>query len=735
MLRHALRAAALAVALLLLAAPAAAHGYIVRAIPEDRAALERAPLRVQVWFSESLEPEFSLITVANAAGEVIASAPANPETPALLAVRLPPGLPDGAYSVDMRIAFASDGHVINERRVFFVGETAGDLAGAAASDAAIPLEVVWRALSLGGGLLLLGAGALYVLVLVPAWGSAHYPAGLLPPRVMKALNGVLLAALLAALAGNFVALLQQSMAFFDAGPGRVLSEGLWEIVRVGTRFGDTWNMRMLLLAVVGGLWGASLWARREQPALVRAFWAAGAWASALLLGTYSLAGHAAGSPVLPWFALANDWLHLAAVALWAGGLAALVLVLPFALRPYAGEERRQALIAALNRFSPLAFVSALVVVATGVFASLIWVTAPDQVTTRYGWTLLGKLVLVAALLGLGALHRAALNPARYARLAALGATLGGPKRTLVAEALLALAVLGAAALLSATPVPRPEIASAPAPTATIAVDDLQVTLTLAPGGPGVNSYDVYVGRDGAPADGLTVAVRLVDPARDLRSAWQIADAGGDGLYVAAGADLDRSGPWLALVDVRDGETVSRAAFPFDISADAAVQTVRPPTFANLLALAGVAAAGAYALLPLLRRGWNKLDRSPLALALLAGSLLLAAGVVVGGVLLSLQSDAVLQSTTQPLPTVVNPALPDQASLERGREALGAVCPGWPASGEFRELVERLPRLRDEDLSAALNDGWRTLPACDPASLEAVRWDVVNALRAMEPYGE
>ncbi len=735
MRRHALRVAALAVLLLLLAAPAAAHGYIVRAIPEDRASLDRAPLRVQVWFSEALEPEFSLITVANAAGDVIASAPADPETPALLAVRLPPGLPDGAYSVDMRIAFASDGHVINERRVFFVGESAGDLAGATATDSAVPLEVVWRALSLGGGLLLSGVSALYLLVLVPAWGNARYPAGLLPPRVMTALNGVMLAGLLAALAGNLLALLQQSMAFFDADPGRVLSAGLWQIVRGGTRFGDTWNMRMLLLAAVAGLWGASLWARREQPGLVRAFWAAGAWASALLLGAYSLAAHAAGSPVLPWFALANDWLHLAAVALWAGGLAALVLVLPFALRPTIGEERRQALVAALNHFSPLAFVSALVVIATGVFASLLWVTAPDQITTRYGWTLIGKVLLVVALLGLGALHRAALHPARYARLAAVSAKLGGPKRTLAVEAALAVAVLGAAALLSATPVPRPDFVSAPAPTASAAVDEVEVTLTLAPGGPGVNSYDVYVERDGAPADGLTVAVRLVDPARDLRSAWHVADAGGDGLYVAAGADIDRAGPWLALVDVGDGESVSRVAFPFEISADAAVQTVRPPTLVNLLALAGVAAAGVYALLPLLRRGWNRLDRGPLALALLAGSLLLAVGLIAGGVLLSLQSDAALRSTTQPLPAVVNPALPDQTSLERGREALGVVCPAWPESGELRELVERLPRLRDEDLYAALNDGWRGLPACDPAAPQAVRWDVVNALRAMEPYGE
>lgn len=727
-------AGVLMLALLALAVPLWAHGFIIRAIPEDRAALERAPLRVQVWFSEPLEPEFSQITVSNAAGAVIATASADPEDPALLAVRLPPGLPDGAYSVDLRIAFASDGHVINERRVFFVGE-AGDLAGSAAPDAVVTLEVVWRALSLGGALVLLGAGALYTLVLVPAWGSRAYPAGLLPPRVMTALDAVMLGALLAVLAGSLLALLQQTMAFFDADAGRVLGEGLWTVVRTGTRFGDTWNIRLMVLGVTAGLWGAAVWARRSQPGMVRPFWAAGAWASALLLGTFSLSSHAAGSPVLPWLALANDWLHLCAAGAWAGGLAALALVMPAALRPLQGEERRLALLAALNRFSPLAFGAALLVIATGIFSSLIWVTEPSQATTRYAITLIAKVVLVLALLGLGALHRAALNPARYAQLASWERKLGGPKRTVYIEAALGLVVVGAAALLSATPVPRPDVISAPAPTATAAVGGQQITLTLSPGGPGVNSTDIYVQQAGQPAGGQTVSVRITDPARDWRGAWHPADPAGDGLYVAANADLDRAGPWLALVDVREGDQLARAAFPLEVSEDAALQLTRPPTFGNLLALAAVALVVAYVLWPLLRRGWRKLDRSPLALGLAAGAAALAVVIVLGGLWLSGQSDAVFQAYNSPLPSVVNPVLPDQASLERGRAALAASCPGWVDSREFGELVERLPRLRDEELWAAVNDGWRTLPACDAALTDAARWDIVNTVRSLEPQDE
>jgi hypothetical protein len=221
----------------------------------------------------------------------------------------------------------------------------------------------------------------------------------------------------------------------------------------------------------------------------------------------------------------------------------------------------------------------------------------------------------------------------------------------------------------------------------------------------------------------------------VRGPWHPADAAGDGLYVAANADVDRPGAWLALVDVRNGDRLTRAAFPLAISADAAIQLTRPPTVGNLLALLAVALGVVYVLWPFARRGWNKLDRSPLALALLAGGALLVVLVVAGTIWLSQQSDAVFQAYNNPPPAVSNPVLPDQASLERGRAAMSAACAGWAGSRELDELVERLGRLRDEDLWQATGEGWRTLPPCDAALPEITRWDIVNALRSLEPQPE
>ncbi|RMG87129.1 MAG: copper resistance protein CopC, partial [Chloroflexi bacterium] len=74
------------VALVLLVVPVAAHGYVVRAIPDDRAVLERAPTRLQYWFSEALEPDFSTINVRDQNGNIIASGGVSPDNSTLLQV-------------------------------------------------------------------------------------------------------------------------------------------------------------------------------------------------------------------------------------------------------------------------------------------------------------------------------------------------------------------------------------------------------------------------------------------------------------------------------------------------------------------------------------------------------------------------------------------------------------------------------------------------------------------------
>ncbi|MBE2272288.1 MAG: CopD family protein, partial [Anaerolinea sp.] len=694
-------------------------------IPENRAVLERSPARVSYWFSEDLEPEFSTITVRDSAGTVIADGGVAPESDSLLTARLPSNLPDGAYIVDLRLAFASDGHVIAESRTFFVGAASGGVSGTGTESSVVVPEVLWRAALLISTLLLFGTFTTYALVLVPAWGSSTYPAGWLPPRVINRLAWIIGVSLLGAFVASIAALLQQTSVFFGADLGRVIGDGLWNVVRIGTRFGDTWNARLLLLGVIAALFGASLYFRRENPALLRPLWVASAWGMALVLGAWSVSAHAAGSLTLAWVALISDWLHGMASGFWVGGLAALTLVLPVALQPYTGESRRTALLAALNRFSPIAATGLIVVVTTGVYNALNWFYRPADLATGYGGSLAIKLLLVALLIGVGAVHHMALR--RYERFLNLTRRAREFLPTLRLESGLVLAVLIAVGWLSATPPPDPDLAgeTLPAPRLSADVNGYTLSASITPGGPGVNTYDVVITRDGAPVDGLTLRAQFADPARDWRGEWHLLEDVGDGLYAAVGDDLNQAGAWWTLIDVAD----ARTAFTVSIDPAAAVIQQRPPNVAQLAALLTVIAALGYAAYPLARRVYKTLDLSPAAVTVAVITVGACAVISVVGMVAAFAVQQNYAATVSPPPSIVNTVLPDQASLDRGTALLTAACPAWLAdSPDLDALAERLGRTRDEDLFAMTRDGWRGLPPCADLT-ETERWDVVNTLRS------
>jgi copper transport protein len=712
--------------ILFFASPVSAHGFIVRQVPEDRAVLDRAPTRLQYWFSEGLEVEFSSVNVRNQNGEIIATGGVDENNTTLMRVQLPPQLPDGAYIVELRPAFASDGHVYAETRTFFVGEEVAGVSGAGARQEAVPLEVFWRALLYSSTMLLFGIFTLYAGVLVPAWGSSTHRAGLLPPRVMGRLNLIIGTALLLAIISNIIALLQQSMVFFNVGISEVLSQNLWSVVRIGSRFGDVWNFRMAMLALVGIMFAASLYYRQEQPQLVRAFLTANAWVMALVTGSFSVVSHAAGSLMLPWIGIGVDWLHTIGVGFWVGGLMALVLVLPVALQPYEGEPKRQALLAVLRRYSRFAFGSALLVITTGIYSSLLWVSQPSEVTgTNFGVSLLLKVALVMGLLGLGAVHHFALKPERAARLRFM--------TTLRLETVFAFGVLCAAGLLASTPTPVPEFAQnqVPAPRASQIVGDYVVTQTITPGGPGTNTYDVTVTtHEGVPVDGLTVDVQQIFPSLDLRGGTDTADSIEGGTYVTADGAIDRPGEWWSLIDVRgeDGE-LSRAAFRWDISAEASVIQSQPPGIQHILALIAVLAVIAWVSYPTLARWLKLLDLNPTNVAVAVGATATTVLFLAFGFVFLQETSQSYQAQINRAPEVVNVVLPDSESLEQGRVLYLEHCGAWETMPEQRELLRaRLSEARDMEVFQIIEDGWRGLPACESILDDTDRWHLVNYIR-------
>ena len=712
--------------------PTQAHGYIVRSIPEDRAVLDRAPTRVQYWFSEELEPVFSEITLLDANGVEIASGGVDEEDEALLVLRPPANLPNGAYVVSLRPAFASDGHVVGETRVFFVGETVAGVSGSAASDQAVRLEVVWRGIVLSTTTLLLGVTTLYNLVLRPAWGSRRFTAGFLPPRVMAHLTWIVGITWLVAVLGNVLALLQNASVLFNQDLLTILANGSWNTARVTSRFGDVWNVRMLLMLVFGaGLLLVVVW-RKDKPRTVAPFWNALMWGSALIIGTFAVSSHASGSIVMPWVALLMHWLHMTAVAVWTGGLAALALVMPVALRPYTGEQRRLALTAVTRRFSRLAVGALLLTVTTGVYNSLNWLWEPNELTTTtYGVSLVYKLVLFGGLLVVAALHHIATRPAQYERLTAFASRLNWTW-TLPTEMVVAFGVLLLAGFMSATPPPTPGFIGndVPAPRAAQTENGLTVGVTLSPGGLGVNTYDARVLADGAPVENADVFVRMVRPSEDRRGVWHQAEPIEDGLYVAAGDEFDVEGEWMALVDVTHRDETTRFAYTWDITDDASVLETVPPRTQHWVALGAVILALGWVVYPSYTAFNERMNFSTLTSAIIVITTVATVVIVVVGFRYIGTLEAQNAALLNPPPRQVNPVLPDADSLARGAALYTENC-GWDQDSRvFASLQERLPRTRDDELYLIVQEGWRELPLCGTSG--EMTWDVVNYVRTFEP---
>ena len=128
--------------------------------------------------------------------------------------------------------------------------------------------------------------------------------------------------------------------------------------------------------------------------------------TAVLLATFSAAGHALSQSSRAAVAVAGavDFVHLVAAAAWVGGVFVLaaVLLLALARRDANVRCRTRALFAA---FTPLAIVCAVVVVATGAYASVIHLTSlGDLVGSAYGRVLFAKIVGVGLVLWLGSRH-------------------------------------------------------------------------------------------------------------------------------------------------------------------------------------------------------------------------------------------------------------------------------------------------------------------------------------------
>lgn len=302
--------------------------------------------------------------------------------------------------------------------------------------------------------LLFGFVPIIVLVLRPALNASPVE----PARraiVARRAETFLLIALVAAVAGTAYALVSEVAEAADLlgeDVGREAVElvlqtqfGLWHLVR--------FPVCLALFALLAGK--VRSWALDEGKGSAPARW----WTlwlilATVLLGSISLAGHAAASHSS--LAVPNDMVHLAAGATWLSGVVALTWLLPAAWGPADGPEQLGVLAPAVDRFSRVAFWSVMVIAATGVANALVHLERlGDLVSTDYGRTLTAKMCAFACIVALGAVNHFVMRGRLLAGLRA-----GEPvraqmvlRRTVAVEVALAVIVLGATAVLVGFPPP------------------------------------------------------------------------------------------------------------------------------------------------------------------------------------------------------------------------------------------------------------------------------------------
>ncbi|MFJ9330897.1 copper resistance CopC/CopD family protein [Streptomyces sp. NPDC101230] len=583
------------------AGPASAHAALTGSDPQDGAVVATAPKEVTLTFSEAIAVGDGSIRVLDPSSKR-ADTGAEPKdlsdgSTVRYGVELHSGLPDGTYTVAWQ-AISADSHPISGAFTFSIGAPSETTVALPSEEVGGgPVGTVYgiaRYAAYAGFTLLVG-GSAFVLGCWPRGASAR-PMQRLVVRGWLTLTAATLVMLLLRNpytgSGKFADAfdLDGLQAVLDTKPGAALVSRLLLL-----------GAAALFIAVLFGTY-----ARREDAVekkdLTFGLAIGGGVVAAGIAATWAMSEHAS-TGIQAGIAMPVDVLHLLAVAAWLGGLVALLVALY--RTPDIGSG-------AVRRFSRVAFGSVLVLAATGIYQSWRQVGSwPALTGTRYGQLLIAKVVLIAVLLAVAWFSRRwtgrltdavageaveevagpvaapdGVGPERAAQLARQQAVLtatkkkrirdadperSGLRRSVLAEAAIAVVLLAVTTVLTSTEPGRTEVeakgaaSTAPAPAAGPVNLSMPfdtggqngkgtVRIDIDPGRSGSNEMHVWVdGGDGKPMDVPEVKVALTLEAQQIGPLPVVPDRLAEGHWSASGVQIPMAGEWKVDVTVRTSD--------------------------------------------------------------------------------------------------------------------------------------------------------------------------------------
>lgn len=617
--------------LLATAGPASAHAALTGSDPQQGVVVDKAPTQVSLTFSEKVALSSDSLRVLDPKGKAVQQGKPTEVSGTTYAVQLHSGLPDGTYTVTYQVVSA-DSHPVAGAYTFSIGAPSTTSVSVSSGDTAGGGVVGWlygfgRYMSYAGFIVLVG-GAAFVLA---CWqrGSG-----------VRVMQRFVVSGWVTITAATLLLLLLRGSYTSSGKVGDIFDLGLLGDV-LQTKTGAALVSRLLLLAAaalfIAVLFGAYArpsptttlhgGASRRQPDsseeeekrdLTFGLAVGGTVVAAGLAASWAMAEHAS-TGLQPGIAMPVDVVHLLAVAAWLGGLSALLVAL------YRSDTPIEA--TAVRRFSTVAFGSVVALVVTGVYQSWRQLGSWSAFTeTRYGQLLLVKIGLVTLLVGIAfisrrwtsqladtvvqrskrapqkekvtagagggskratqlARQRAAMDAARQKRTRDADPNRFGLRRSVLAEAGVAVVLLAVTTVLTQTEPGRTEedakaatssssSSSGDAPSGALTLDMSfdtggedgkgVVTVDLDPARVGGNEMHVYVQRpNGRAFDVPEVKVAFTLETKKIGPLPVNPDRIATGHWSATGVQIPMAGQWKVAVTVRtsdiDQTTVSKNA--------------------------------------------------------------------------------------------------------------------------------------------------------------------------------
>ena len=734
---------------LMIATPAFGHANHERSIPAPNAELETAPSKVTIWFSETIEPNFSEITVLDNLGVSVdlndSYVDSNDRT--VMSVSLS-DIQDGTYTVVWKNLSTVDGHILRGAYIFAVGQPIANQAGVVTDEEPLiisPFDPILRWFLLLGGLLMLGVG-LFRLFIVSLRSNEKYQSSYVQnirshydsSEVLLSLAGAVIF-----IVASVAQLLAQTSILYEASVLHVIGTPM-VLFALETQWGNLWLWRVgLALVFVLTLYLHKITSKQShgilRPVLlvVLVFCAAG---SMLPL---SLTSHGAAlrSLVIP--AVVTDYIHLLAASLWVGGLICLMFIVVSIVKFGDQAESRKYLAKLVSRFSLVAICSVLILIITGLFSAWAQITVVNALMTPYGFALLIKLALFAVLLILGSIHLIWLRK----RIDSVRPVTRLIKNILVIEVSVATILLLCVGFMTSLEPARQTasklgLANNSNFTMNDLVDGSEIEFSVNPAVTGINDFAIKITDDKSGGTGpeATVDVSLVYANMDLGTETLSASFDKLGVYRLENQLLGLSGEWQANIVVRQpGAFDVRTAFRFDIQpGDENRNAMIEPNAENGRLFWGIEICLIGFILVVLALplgGWGT-RKGVLSMAI--GSILFCCGMFI-----LVTSNALSGASEEVL---INPILPTSDSVESGfmlYQSNCAACHGdagagnGPLTTELKvpaaNLIEHVPLHSDADLYDYISEGINgtEMPSFGEVLSSKDIWNVINYIKTFK----